>query len=347
MYLKRFGIQRRQEHQICAASADSPEEGFSNSVKSVAVEKGFYWGTNSNGVPHHDVEELLGKIETAATPAFRAMLDKGVLPQDPALPMRWPPLPEHRIALSWWIAAQILRTARQRERLWKLTGDGLELPRGLSDSNNGHLRYLVEGLAPLANILFRRPWGIGITTACLLTSDVPVQVINAQDDDNQHLAAAFWDVYLPLDPHRFLYLPGELHRGRGELTRDHLANLPGNMAEPLNQLMIETAHSHVFWHPEHDPRAHMDLGTSIRIRAAARGDGEGSRTMLSYEVIPRHFNVERRWLGHSDTQTRMETALPDRDPSNLTDLVPAIMEKLDHAERTYHSLKGTPYAESR
>jgi hypothetical protein len=80
------------------------------------VERGFYWGTDIEGVPHHRLEEFLTVIEGESAKAFRRVLDAGKVHTDDALPP-WPPRADVRNAISWWIAAQILRTLRQRERL--------------------------------------------------------------------------------------------------------------------------------------------------------------------------------------------------------------------------------------
>lgn len=93
-----------------------------------------------------------------------------------------------------------------------------------------------------------------------------MQIVNAQDNDDQLIAANYWEVYLPLDAHRFLWLPGRTHKNP-RLSIDHRVNLPGGLALPLNELVVETAHRHVFWHPSHDPRQqHSSLDESVKIR---------------------------------------------------------------------------------
>jgi len=294
MYLRRWAVERPKGAQIVAARADDPEDSFDANVRNVGAQKGFYWGEAPDGVPHHHMEELLNRIEGIAAPAFRTLLDAGKRATDNALPHKWPPRDDVRAAVAWWLAAQILRTARQRERLWKLSSDGLEPPRGLARANS-HIEYMIRHLAPLAAILAHRPWGFGFTNLCLFTSDVPVQILNAQDDDDQVLAAAYWDVYVPLDSHRFLYLPGRLHDDRPELRRDHTINLPGGLAIPLNEVMIETAHRHIFWHPSHDPRSRIDLEQGIKLREQRDGTG-GSNLIASYSAMHPFDGIERKWL---------------------------------------------------
>lgn len=294
MYLKRFGVPRSGGHQISAALADSPDKDFPTNVRNVASEKGFYWGVDPAGVPHHQMEELLTLIESAATPAFRYLLDRGQAPSDNALAEPWPTRPDVRTAISWWLAAQILRTAPQRDRLWRLDTRGLAPPRGFVRADP-HLAFIIEGIAPLAGLISRKPWGMGFTSLCLFTSDVPVQLINARDDDDPIRAAAYWDIYLPLDAHRFLYLPGEVHKSQRELQVDHLINLPGGLAIALNELMVENAHRHLLWHPEHDPRSRFQMKDALRMRSNRSPVG-GSETLISYDAIQADFGVERRWL---------------------------------------------------
>ena len=210
-FLRRFGRATASGHQVCAAPADAPDESFRTSVRNVGAEKGFYWGTGPDGAPHHEMERFLTKIEDLAAPAFRKILDQGSSSTDDALPRPSPPRPDIRMTVAWWLAAQILRTAPQRERLWRMSGTAADPPPDLTKANL-HLQTILHGVAPLAHILYSRPWGIGLTNLCLLTSDAPTQILNARDDDDPLRAATFWDIYLPLDPHRFLYLPGRMRR---------------------------------------------------------------------------------------------------------------------------------------
>ena len=331
MYLKRFATQASSTHVIGAALADSPQADFTQSVQKVGSAKGFYWGTDPAGVPHHHMEQLLGVIEGAAAPAFRAILEKGDLPHHNALPSKWPAREDVRHAIAWWIAAQILRTARQRERLRSLGGGALPLPRSLA-RNNPHLEYIAREIAPLALLLARRPWGIGFSNLCLFTSDVPVQIINGQDDDDQLKAASYWDVYVPLDPHRFLYLPGALHKGRPRLLQDHWINLPGGLAIALNDLILETAHRHVFFHPDHDPRVKMD--ESLIAETVARRGSELSQSVMSYNAMAPGTGIERRWLDRH-TWDDAGGAVRSRPVGNPLDAARQMSEVLDQTKRAY------------
>lgn len=331
MYLKRFARQAATTQVIHAALADSPQADFTQGIHNVGSAKGFYWGTDPVGIPHHHMEQFLGVIEGEAATAFRSVLDKGRLPSDSALPGKWPAREETRSTIAWWIAAQILRTARQRERLRKLSGESLQFPSRLA-RNNPHLEYIAREIAPLAFLLARRPWGIGFTDLCLLTSDVPVQIINGQDDEDQLRAASYWDIYVPLDPHRFLYLPGALHNDQPRLRRDHRINLPGGVAMTLNNRIIETAHRHIFFHPEHDPR--LKMNESIIQDMVKRRGSTGSQSIMYYDALPPNMGIERRWLDRHtwDDVDPVSQPSPDVDP---LDVVRQMSDRLEHAKRAY------------
>lgn len=331
MYLKRFGSQSVSTHVIQAALADSPHVAFSQGVRNVGTAKGFYWGTDPEGVPHHDMEDFLCAIEGQAAPAFRSVLDKGRLPSENALPDKWPPRSDVRSSIAWWIAAQILRTAHQRERLRNLQADSLPLPSGLT-RNNQHLSYIAEEIAPLAFLIAARPWGIGVSNLCLFTSDVPVQIINGQHHDDQVEAGSYWDIYLPLDPHRFLYLPGAMHRGQPQLMRDHQIILSGGLTMALNDLMIEYSHRHIFFHPEHDPR--LKMNESLIADAVRRRHSSPSESILKYAALPPHMGVERRWLDrHTWDEPTRPSAHPDTENSAV--LLDRTLDHLNAAKREF------------
>lgn len=341
MYLKRWGTPKAGGHQVMATPADDLDRAFSTNVRNVGSEKGFYWGETPDGVPHHDMETFLTLIESEATPAFRAILDAGTRPTDDALPRRWPPRAEVRLAVSWWLAAQILRTARQRQRLWSDAGESLDAPRSFRRANV-HLEYIVRNVAPLAQIIYSRSWGVGLTSGCLLTSDVPVRVLNAQDDNDQLLAVSFWDIYVPLDPHRFLLLPGEGLRHHRDLRRDHRINLPGGLSLALNDVVAETAHRHVFWHRDHNPRRWMNLSEVASIRRDRPRSG-GSSVVLSYDTLAPGDGVERRWLDShvwATTEEDSEEEAAPRDPADVTRHAQQLIARLDASRERYERFKG-------
>lgn len=296
MYLRRFAKQRRGKHFIAATPVDNFDRGFTSVVRKTGTVKGFYWASLPDGTDHHEVETLLSRIEGAAVPAFEAMLDA----PEGALPERWPMPPAQRTAMAWWLAAQILRTTRQRLRLTHQEGeDLLDAPTtvGRFAANNAHLSYLVNELARLAAVLFQQPWCLGFSDACLLTSDVPVLLLNGQDDPAQDFAAWYDAVYLPLDPHRFLLLPDQHQLAEDpRKQRDH--RMKGHPGTGLffNDAIWSAADRQLFHHPDHNPLPHL-THTDPRARLPHPGSGdEPPRYVFDYEVLPPHLTVDRRWI---------------------------------------------------
>jgi hypothetical protein len=294
MYLRRFAWQRKRGSRdwfISARRIDDLEQAFSANIRKVAAVTDFYG---------ERVEKQLCKIEGDAVPAFDAMLDdpQGALPG----PGRWPLGEDERLSLAWWIAGQIVRTTRQRRRLLHLVGQGadqLALPNSIRSlaGRDEHVRFMGEQLARLSWVIFDRPWGLGFSDVCLWTSDVPVVIVNGQDDENQLLATAFWDVILPLDPHRFLILPGRRAQENDPRKRvDHLAKLDGGLGTVLSSMLFEAADKQVFWHSAHDPLPHLHLDGPRLPTPWTGNSNEGPSWVLDYETLTRGFTVERRWL---------------------------------------------------
>lgn len=156
MYLRRFGWQRKpgsREWFISARHVDRLEQPFPSNIRKVAAVTDFYG---------EQVEKLLCEVEKQATPAFDTMLEdpRGALPG----PGRWP-LPEsERAALARWIAAQIVRTVRQRRRLQHLAGEGtdrLTLPQSIRSAagRDEQVRFMADHLARLSWVIFDRAAG--------------------------------------------------------------------------------------------------------------------------------------------------------------------------------------------
>ncbi|WSI28602.1 DUF4238 domain-containing protein [Streptomyces sp. NBC_01343] len=184
---------------------------------------------SAEGVPHHAAEELFTSLEGRADTVLKVILND----PDWALTPYWPLGPYQRHVLAWWMAAQILRTIRQRKRLTHQQTEAPDIT-GLPGEvhtlaqNNPHLRYIVENIVTLALTLEARPWALGFSDVCLLTSGTPVAIWNRPDDEDQLRAAALSDIMLPLDPHRFLLLPGPATRGTDPRKRvDHLMHAKG------------------------------------------------------------------------------------------------------------------------
>lgn len=301
MYLRRFAELRSGKgyYTTTASPVDDLTTEFTPSLNKVSAVKGFYWASNPDGTDHHEVEDLLSRIEGAATPAFQSMLDA----KEGALPQQWPMSLDRRISMSWWIAAQILRTTRQRSRLEAL-GEAapLDAPSevGRFAQNHTHLAYIAYQLAGLAQIVFDKPWCIGFSDVCLLTSDVPAVILNGHDDSDQAFAAWYDTVYLPLDPHRFLLMPGKYLQEEDPLKRvDHREKLDGGLGLFFNDVIWAAADRLVFYHPKHNPIPHMTGRSERGPRLPPPGTGDDNSApqyAIMYGVLPPDLTVDRRWL---------------------------------------------------
>jgi hypothetical protein len=337
MYLKRFSRPKGGGFQMSAANVYDANSTFTTDIKNVGVERGFYWGSDQLGIPHHHMEAFLSKVEASASSAFRRVLDTGKLPSDDAFP-RWPLPEDTRLTMSWWIAAQILRTTRQRARLDLLPDSTIDAPRGFGAANR-HIAYIVELIGPLAAALFHRPWGVGFSDYCLLTGDVPVLVLNGQDVHDQLLAVAYWDIYLPLDPHRCLYLPGVSTRAKIAPSVDHKAKFHPGIAIALNNAVADTAVKHIFWHPEHDPSGHLQLRARRPIEEELGADWL-PRYLVTYDVLHPDFGVERRWLEHHPPSRTDDPVTPQsQSETEIVDIVTSMSDYLDQAVDGFRKLQ--------
>jgi Protein of unknown function (DUF4238) len=334
MYLRRFARRTGSGFRIVGADINDLSVRFSTEVKNVAVERGFYWGSDSDGVPHHEMERFLDKIEALGARAFRQLLDAGKLHTDNALP----PLPLHkdaRLALSWWVAGQLLRTTRQRARLEVGSHPSIDIPRDFRSANR-HIAFILELLQPLAAILFHRPWGVGFSDYCLLTSDVPVLVLNAQDADDQLLAAEYWDIYLPLDPHRCLFLPGLHTRQLHNHWVDRALKLHPGIAMALNNAAADVAVKHVFFHPDHDPTSKIHVRERQALEAELVSHNL-TRCLIGYDILDAGCGVERRWLDQHPPAGGNKHA-PSLSESEVLRVAELMVSQLDRAESNFQDL---------
>jgi hypothetical protein len=294
MYLRRFGWQRRpgsRDWFISARRVDQLDQAFMPNIRRVAAVADFYG---------ERVEKLLCKLEAGAAPVFDTMLEdpRGALPG----PGRWPLPEEQRKALAWWIGAQIVRTVRQRKRLQYLVDDGadqLVMPQPVKSlaGRDMHVGFMAAQIARLSSAVFDRPWGLGFSDLCLWTGDVPVLVVNGQDDKNQLLATSFWDVILPLDPHRFLILPGWGMRKEDPRKRvDHLLKFDQGFGRIISQMIFEAADAQVFCHTDHDPLPHLQLEGPRLPTPWTGSTHSGGSWALEYPTLEPGWTVERRWL---------------------------------------------------
>lgn len=277
---------------------------FTANVRRVAAVTDFYG---------ERVEKLLSQVEGDAVPAFESMLDdpRGALSRPGSCPL---PL-DQRNSMSWWIAAQIVRTVRQRERLQHIAGNGsehLEVPQSIRSmaGRDEHVKFMSDLLARLGWAVFNRPWGLGFSDLCLWAGDVPVLIVNGQDDHNQLLATSYWDVVLPLDPHRFLILPGLGMREEDPEKRvDHRLKLDQGFGQIISLMIFEAANQQVYCHRDHDPVSNLHF-SSPRLPRAWNGDTwDPSSWILDYPTMPHDLTVERRWLvEHLSSSAPQQTA---------------------------------------
>lgn len=334
MYLRRFARKKGNGWQTVVAEVNHLSARFPAEVKNVAVERGFYWGSDSDDVPHHEMEKLLDKIEAAGARAFRHILDAGKLPTDNALPSL-PLSKDVRLEASWWVAAQILRTTRQRIRLDVGSHSSVDVPRDFRSANR-HIAHILELLRPLAEIVHNRPWGIGFSDYCLLTGDVPAVILNAQDADDQLLAAEYWDVYLPLDPHRCLFLPGVHTRRLQNHWFDRSLKLHSGIAMGLNNAVADVAVKHVFFHPNHDPTSWLDTRNRRAIDEEIASDSL-PKYLVGYDMIESGCGVERRWLDQHPTPDGKSNT-PKLSDSEVLQTVEFMSDQLDRATRIFRAV---------
>ncbi|MFD4866859.1 DUF4238 domain-containing protein [Streptomyces sp. NPDC058412] len=298
MYLKHFAQHvARRKYELKVRRLDKINEPFTVTPTGIAAETGYYWGISAEGVPHHAAEELFTSLEGRADTVLKVLLND----PDWALTPHWPLGPDQRHVLAWWMAAQILRTTRQRKRLTHQQTEAPDIT-GLPQEvhtlaqNNPHLRYIVENIVTLALTLEARPWALGFSDMCLLTSDTPVAIWNRPDDEDQLRAAALSDIMLPLDPHRFLFLPGPATRDSDPRKRvDHLMHAEGAIGFALVEVAFDVADQFVIHHPEHDPWKHWEPNSPGQPKLWDGQTHSAPQYILEYPVFPPSQNIERRW----------------------------------------------------
>ncbi|MFF6835932.1 DUF4238 domain-containing protein [Streptomyces sp. NPDC012438] len=298
MYLRHFAQHvARRRYELKVRRLDKIDKPFPVTTTGIAAETGYYWGISSDGVPHHAAEELFTYLEGQAETVLKVLLE------DPhwALTPNWPLRPAQRHVLAWWMAAQILRTTRQRKRLTHQqtqTVNTAELPPEVQTlaENNPHLRYIVEHIVALMLTLEARPWALGFSDMCLLTSDTPVVIWNRPDEENQVRAAALSDIMLPLDPHRFLFLPSPGTQESDPRKRvDHLMHAEGAIGRAFVDVAYDVADQFVIHHPQHDPWKHWKPTGPRQPKAWEGQTHSAPQYIIEYDAFPPHLNIERRW----------------------------------------------------
>lgn len=291
MYLRRFAVKRKQQHYLLAADVANIEKRWEANVAKVGAVGNFYTFLTEDGDESRDLEIFFGRLESAAVPALRAILD------DPeyALPAGWPLPPLQRLALAWFMAAQMVRSTRQRKRLEGWAKRELpELPGSLSmaDLATLHAKFIVTAVGGLAAILASRPWGLAHSSACLPASDCPMLILNGQDDDDQLSAAAFWDIAFPLDPHRLIFMPGlSMVEEDPKKAVDHRIKLDG-VGYAIVDAIYSSADRFIYMHPDHQPRFYGP--PEGRLTPPGSGVTE-AQYVVSYPTLNPGWTVEKRW----------------------------------------------------
>lgn len=307
LYLRRFAdVCERSRRVLRVVPVDEPEKAFVADVRKVAAIRGFYWMQLPDGTADHSTEIFFQKIETAAAPVLTALLD------DPqyALSRQWPLRPGMRERLAWFLAGQLTRTTRQRKRLAHAAGDQQLRPTASVDSyvrNHRHIQFIAELTGNLAWLISTRPWGLGFSDVCLTTSDVPVVLLDGHDHEDQLAAASVADILMPLDPHRFLFLPGPHHYGDPRKRVDHRLKLDSGLGLFVTEIIRDAADQIVIEHPKHQPPEHPAKGASPRL-PTPWSDGANKSTpqySVSYNTMPPDVNVEAKWLSMHPPARRM------------------------------------------
>ena len=306
MLLRRFAVREKQQWYTEAADVATPNRRFRTNVNNVAAERDFYTWIDENGAERREVESFLSRVESVATPALAAVLD------DPnyALTRQWPLPQRKRLALAWFMAAQIVRTTRQRKRLEVWAGrEGIELPETVDGPSvaTAHVAFMFGAMRGLTHALASRPWGLGHSGACLITSDSPLVILNGHDDDNQVLAASFWDIMFPLDPHRLIFMPGpDLIEDDARKGKDHRIAFDG-LGHAFVDATYAAADRFIFSHPDHPPTM-LDATRAGRLRTPG-GEGHSPEYMISYEPI--HRVIRSRSVGRQNTTLRLSAQMID------------------------------------
>lgn len=291
LYLRRFAVQRGRGWFTNAARVDDPSNVWETNVANVASESGFYTFEDVDGETVRDLEGFFGQLESLATPALRTILDDSRW----ALTANWPLTPNLRVPLAWFMAAQIVRTTRQRKRLAAL-GEaptlGLPGQMTLGDRATEHARFIASSIGVIAFTLNARPWALAHSNICLIASDCPVVILNAQDDDDQITATARDSIAFPLDPHRMLFLPAlRMAEEDPAKQRDHKAALTG-IGALFAEAVYDAADRHVFFHPEHHPVHKLDPSSRLPAPGeSARGHGY----TIEYQALRPDYSIEKRY----------------------------------------------------
>lgn len=277
-YLRRFANPRQQLTRLPLVG-----KAHLQSINDATVRKDFYT-VLADGVEQDNFETQLGLVETEAAAAFTAILRDRT----------WPPAPEHRAAVSAWIALQYLRGERTRQMveeteraLSKLqvgiaTTDRLRgqigAPADVSDDEieaartsmlatadtrpvhrHVHLNAIGRALEEsVMSVYSRRPWIlVDFEWDILGTSDTPV-LLTADPADLEIGRGvgivSAKELYVPLGSRAALCI-GEL----GGTEPDKRGTGSADFAHFLNERIMYTARQALYHHPDTTPFAGFDL----------------------------------------------------------------------------------------
>lgn len=290
MYLKRFAVERSNGHWQLITQRKPDTKRIPLKVSRVSSVQNFYWGLGPTGAVGHQMEEFLYGLEDAATPVFSAMLDT-----KDKKPSAWPLSRGDKRVVAEWIAAQVLRTMRQRKRLAYLDFGKSKSEAVLKDQNvtDFHLQYMRRNIPLLTSEILARPWGFGFSATGLITGDSPVVMLNGHDDDNQVNSFANCTVVLPLDSKRLLILPSEKLRRRDPKKRnDHLFKLSEGAGWGMNQALYGAAERTVYYHPELEfDSASLVQGFDISTLWGVSEKASAPHFDLDYRVMKKHEDI--------------------------------------------------------
>ncbi|MFE2724297.1 DUF4238 domain-containing protein [Kitasatospora sp. NPDC059327] len=253
------------------------------STKSATVVEDFYMVEAADGTMTDEIEEILSRLESAAAPAIKTLVDRSA----------WPIPPETREAVAAWAAMQYLRTpaARQgnnevadvslkleiaakgrggmREALeavegravseaevdeaWQLMTDFDDY--ALEPHQNDHISMMGRLFRGTAWQFYGRSWNlIHFERKALVTTDTPVVLMKPFGQDPQ----------LPIGMATAGGALVALDRRVGLImTNEQLgdAQIPGSttLANSLNQRLVWEARSHIFHHPDDNPLQGLSL----------------------------------------------------------------------------------------
>ncbi|MFJ8057167.1 DUF4238 domain-containing protein [Streptomyces sp. NPDC096142] len=272
-YLLRFADQQKQIMRVRLEDGSSRKEP----VKRSTVVRDFYLMETASGEWTDEFEDALSELENAGIQAIRAIVDED----------KWPPTPEHRMALAKWAALQHVRVPAVRQQgdeiadfLLKLniavkgkpqirqvmeerlgrppTEEEVEARwQQLSDFGsysvkqhaNAHMKLIGELMPRAAAHFHSRAWGLcRFERRALVTSDCPVALVPSADAHPDDGVGLATAAGFLLPLDRRAFLVINGEEGEDYRLRPHTS-----LARSFNQKIVFDARLSVFHHPEDSP----------------------------------------------------------------------------------------------